>query len=797
MLLRTPRLERLETRHLLAAMDMLHNVHVTDEAILTAHDTVPRMIGADVVALQDGRWSDADTWGGQLPESNDNVRILEGIDVVFDADATIANLEVFGSLSFAPDVDTSLRLRTIYVMPVGELTIGSEVSPIVASSEIVFLDGPIDEGKDPFQFGVGLINFGAFRTDGRDVTPHVRAGSNIDAGDISVVIENLPSDWRIGDEILLPETSQARLGSESETAIIAGIDGNIVTLESPVTYDHHGVSENPFQVEVFAHIANLTRNVTLRSENPSGVRGHFLSTGHTDVSIEDAAFVGMGRTTAEALDNTIVDADGDIIHIGTNEEARYSIHAHHVMGQFDVKNSVVKDGLKWGIAIHGTSNVNVLDNVVYDVDGSGIITENGLETDNSLIGNLVVKVDGPGGRGSRGNSDRGNGGSGFWFQSPNGTVEHNAVYDAANFGFTFNGYGHKRTDANFQLRQFDSFKGNEVASSFGGIWLTWSQGQFDLANYQSMAFEDTLIWHIGSAGVESYHEANYSFRQLIIIGDPSEANSILASPSSVEARTTKGVDLNFGVYENWNLVFEDLKIAGVNVGFITSRNAGESGTVVRDAIIEAYINVDIPRSAELDDLKVERVSFLPSRTVRITQAMPEEVANVWLEGIGTVEPGQLGDTTGLTDGRRRVVDSRVQLRSDGELRVTGGDGQDVIVIDKVGHEIVVNINNDSFRFDFLSTRSIVVIGNAGDDHITNNVSDISKVLIYGNDGDDVLIGSDGRESLNGGSGNDTIDGGAGDDVIGGGLGSDTLIGGLGQDKIRGGDGIDQILADEI
>ncbi|QEF99651.1 Hemolysin, chromosomal [Stieleria maiorica] len=776
---------------------------VTDTAVVTSHDTIPRMVGADVIAIQDGAWSDPATWGGRAPGPGDNVRIAPEIDVVFDEITGIGNLEIFGSLRFAPDRATSLEVNTIHVMPSGVLQIGSEESPIVGSAEIVFADTPIETDFDPFQFGNGLLVFGSLETNGRDVTPYVRAATDINAGDTEIVVGSVPNDWQVGDEILLPGTNQrtgVKQSLTTETAFIADIQGNRIVLSDAVTHDHHGISDNPFGVEVFAHIANLTRNIELRSENPDGTRGHFLSTGHANVQIVDASFTSMGRTTGDRLDDTMVDEFGNVINIGTNHTARYPIHAHHNLGQFDVESSVVRDGLKWSITIHATDDANILNNIVYDVDGGGIVTEDGSEERNRFIGNLVAKVDGGAAVGSRngggGSRDFALDGSGFWFRLASGTVEDNVVYDARGFGYNANGYGMSFTDNRGTFDAFDSFKGNEVASSRGGIWLTWSQGQTRFRNYERTLIEDTLVWHVRSAGVESYHDANYTFQNFTVIGDPAVSNANEGSNSSIQFRATVGINMLKSTYENWSMIFDGLYVSGVNVAFGAPGNAGVEGTILRNAILESYINIAFDRDAESDTIVTDNITYLPSKSIRLARSYPDQPANLWHEAVGIIQPGQLSDSVPPP-----VVqddsDLFVRMSDTGILVVKGTSSDDQITIDQVGDQLVVQFNEETFQFDYDSVRVVTVQGRSGNDVLTSNLTDQKTVRFYGNEGDDTLIGGAGHDKLDGGDGNDTIDGRSGDDVIYGGDGIDILIGGLGRDKLRSGDGDDQLFSDAV
>ena len=168
-------------------------------------------------------------------------------------------------------------------------------------------------------------------------------------------------------------------------------------------------------------------------------RGHFMATANADINIDAAAFVAMGRTTADApFDNSVI-LGGQTVYVGTNQTGRYSVHLHHLHMAPTISNSVIEDGMKWGLTVHNTNNGRFTGNIVFDVDGSGIVTENGTETGNVFRENLVVKMNGGfqtddvrAGVSWHHNLydnelfvDFGTDGSAFWLRSTAGTFENN------------------------------------------------------------------------------------------------------------------------------------------------------------------------------------------------------------------------------------------------------------------------------------------------------------------------------------------------------------------------------------
>ena len=60
-----------------------------------------------------------------------------------------------------------------------------------------------------------------------------------------------------------------------------------------------------------------------------------------------------------------------------------------------LRNSVVNESCFRGVVIHGTNGVEISNNIIYDVLGHGIMTEDGAERQNIVDGNLVLNVEMP------------------------------------------------------------------------------------------------------------------------------------------------------------------------------------------------------------------------------------------------------------------------------------------------------------------------------------------------------------------------------------------------------------------
>ena len=413
-----------------------------------------------VVSVASGAWSSAATWStGRAPAAGDRVRISARHDVVYDvaSDARLDCIEVDGHLAFRTDRDTRLKVANLTVMDGGILEVGTADTPVArnATAEIIIADQKIDGDIDPAQVGTGIQGLGKVRMHGAIRTPtFVRVAEEPLAGQTALVLESAPEGWAPGDEIVIPDTRQlfdhtTIRPTQAERVRVVSIAGNRVTLDSLLSYNHKGARTPDGTLEFLPHVGNITRNVIIRSENPAGTRGHTLFTSRADVDMRYVAVREMGRTVMGPLDNTVFDQAGNVVKLGENQIGRYAIHFHHDFGpvstpangyQFTLIGNVVDDAPKWGITIHNSHYGLVKDNVVYNAQGAGIVTEDGNEAFNVFDHNFALRVKGSGEFAPRSGyggpaPDPGGEGNAFWFRGPNNYIRNNVGADADAVGF--------------------------------------------------------------------------------------------------------------------------------------------------------------------------------------------------------------------------------------------------------------------------------------------------------------------------------------------------------------------------
>ena len=177
---------------------------------------------------------------------------------------------------------------------------------------------------------------------------------------------------------------------------ITKIEGGAITIDRPLVYDH----DTP-RADLFAYVANMTRNITISSEDGEATalnaRGHVMFMHSDDVDVRYAAFDDLGRTdkSEPAFDVgtlTTVEADSNI-------KGRYPLHFHKT-GTTDQDDPAIAIGNTisgspgWGFVQH-SSNANFIDNIAFDIFGAAFAAEDGDET-GIWQHNMAIKTEGIG-----------------------------------------------------------------------------------------------------------------------------------------------------------------------------------------------------------------------------------------------------------------------------------------------------------------------------------------------------------------------------------------------------------------
>ena len=548
------------------------------QVIHTAHDHIPNFAASPTIrSVSGGSWSSPATWSpARVPGSSDIVSIAH--NVLYDSatgNAAVIGIQAGGTLRFATGLTTQLRVSTLMVLANGTLQIGTASDPVVANvkAEIIIKNTPLNLTTDPDQFGTGILSIdGIVSMHGAVKSPtFVRTATEPRAGNTQVTLERAVAGWQVGDRIFLPDTRQVPtdkwfdaswpLNVEERTIQSISGDGKTIGLSAALSFDHRGARDADGTPTVYngikylPHVGNLTRNIVIRSESPTGTRGHTLYTSRSDVSIYYAQFQDLGRTTPEALSAS------------TNHIGRYPMHLHHLWGpvnptntgyQFEVVGNAVNDTRKWPIALHGSHYGLVKQNVVFggsQLTGAGIVTEDGTESQNLIEENFVANI--------RGNvnaratapstadgSTPGSGAECFWSAGFNNRFVNNVAASCRNVaqqivagpGWKFIVPPGPYTARNPRFRGADmtndsqtvavtpqnqpilEFRGNEVYGLAADGFTAWNLGTdgYDTkpASMGETLLKDFRVWHTYEAAVWMYPVNRVTIDGLVYRVDP-------------------------------------------------------------------------------------------------------------------------------------------------------------------------------------------------------------------------------------------------------------------------------------
>jgi len=442
-------------------------------------------------ATTSGPYSAASTWGGgSAPTATDVAVINAGVTVtVNNLTPTAKTIVVYGTLKFSTTINSNLRVENLLIYDGGRLIVGGysvngEGGPVPANltASIVIFKGPTAEAPDSRRMGRGIVGDcnAIIRMNGAGArTPFTTL--TFSEGPSSTPMQTVtaaPADWKIGDEVVIPATVFTREWSETITAAgtaalknelrtITAINTTApfsLTLNSHLTYQHLRANSDP---RTRLHLANLTRNITIKSESPTDIasRGHVMLMGG-DAKITGVSFMDLGRTDKREIvsDPKLATSQYNAPRLNlptykpysspfivggenklNNPRARYALHFHENLftTKAIVSKCVVRGTPGWGFANH-SSWVDFTDNVCFDFGGAGFAAEDGDEI-GAFSGNIAIGGTGngefPGRRTVFGNKprmdqgDMGFTGEGFWSQSPDVTITGNIAAGCKGCGY--------------------------------------------------------------------------------------------------------------------------------------------------------------------------------------------------------------------------------------------------------------------------------------------------------------------------------------------------------------------------
>ena len=410
-----------------------------------------------------------------------------------------------------------------------------------------------------------------------------------------------------------------------------------LTLTRPLTFTHPGARDRGGALDFLPHVGNLTRNVVIRSENPSGTRGHTLFAHRSRLDIQYVLFQDLGRTTVQALNNTTFGAGGEVTHIGTNQTGRYAVHLHRLIGpsdtpigghQYRLVGNVIQRGERWGLAIHNTHYGLVRDNIIYDIPGSGLVFEDGSESYNVIEQNFVVRTGSPVTQGVATAGDPGLS-SGFWLRSINNYVRDDVVANADFVGFIFYPKGVGQVDipafrgqsppytntinANKDpLLEFDNNEVYGVTHTGLLLWYVSDAGATQDLGLSPTVVRDFKAWHIHDQGFNAYYSAYLVLDGWTLRGDIDQ----LPDAENVNARP---IGIGFGRSTPFVVQITRADIQNFYTGVaMPTRNKGINiSFTVAESYLRNYVNITWASDGTLGDLTIRDTNLPLANTATL------------------------------------------------------------------------------------------------------------------------------------------------------------------------------------
>jgi len=573
-------------------------------------------------AVRDGEWSDSNTWlDRRIPGDGARVWIPFGTTVTIDRrlQPELKTVRVDGLLRFATNADTELRVDTVAVSPSGRLEMGTESDPIdddETARILIVDDGRIDRSWDPLALSRGILVHGSIEIHGAERTSYVALDRAPAAGDEVLYLDETPRNWQVGDTIVIAGTDFDR--DDHEEREILAIDASRRTVRVQALNYNHSTPRDELEV----HVANVTRNAVIESENDDlDRRGHVMFMHTDDVDIYNAGFYSLGRTDKLSdINDPKVDDDGRLISgTGTNPRGRYSIHFHRggVVDDGDpgvISGVAVTDSPGWGIAVH-SSFADVEDSVVFDSAGSAFVTEAGDEI-GSFRRNIAIYTAGSG-EGITDRSDKqdfAHQGVGFWLQGSGMIVEDNIATGHAAQGYLFYSRGLEEPDlggaeplfpsANLDVSSIadgrdavpvsdvpiTTFNDNVAYDSIEGVNLRYHLEKAEHDKYGKI--RNVTLWN-NETGMNVYYSRNLEVNGITIVTNVNEFDGT-------------GLDHNDA---SENLVYRNVFIEGYFVGVDLPRGGDNviDGGTFRNSNNIAIVSAERERTILIRDVEFRHI----------------------------------------------------------------------------------------------------------------------------------------------------------------------------------------------
>jgi cell migration-inducing and hyaluronan-binding protein len=360
------------------------------------------------------------------------VRIPKGTTLVLDVSPPpLRSLAIDGSLVFDRK---NIRLESDWIMVHGKLEVGSEAMPFEQQAEIVIGSNNLNDSV----MGMGAMPLGVM---GGTLELHgkprlaawTRLATTASPGQSQISL-NEPVDWPVGSEIVVASTDHHGWTAgynpsdlskhRSERARVKAVNGNTLTLEKPLAYQHFAADAEG--VPQFAEVGLLSRNIVVRSDARVNDK--------TSSSHQKGGHI-MVMNGARARLNWV-----ELRNLGQKAVfGRYPLHFHQLGDGGErsyLKNSSIRDSFNRCLVLHGSNKLSLENNVALATLGHCVYFEEGSEVGNVLKNNLVIGAASLPANPEERLISTDDSAAAYWITNPANTLSSNVAVES-HFGFWY------------------------------------------------------------------------------------------------------------------------------------------------------------------------------------------------------------------------------------------------------------------------------------------------------------------------------------------------------------------------
>lgn len=372
-------------------------------------------------------WSVPSSWvGNVVPTAADDVNIPANAEISINQNINVRSITVIGTLS-VPNSLATLNITTRYMMIMGNtasFTWGTATTPWPGTGTLTLTGQTLLEKipghADHFSKGIVVMSGGVLDIHGAPKTSWTQIAATANAGTNQITLATDVTGWVTGDSIVLATTDYVR--SHTEKLRIQSRTGRVVTLSSTLDWKHFGeiltFNNSAKTFDQRAEVGLLDRNITIRGDisagTPTGYGGYIMSMVGSESRVENVKLYNMGQ-------------NGNL--------GSYPMHWHlagATSNQY-IRGCSIYNSFNRGVVIHGTDNILVGSNVLYQHRGHGFVLEDGDEENNTFNNNLGIGSSPP--RNGFAIEPSEMSVATFWITNPNNTFTNNAAVGSGNAGF--------------------------------------------------------------------------------------------------------------------------------------------------------------------------------------------------------------------------------------------------------------------------------------------------------------------------------------------------------------------------